>query len=187
MADLLLAAVVLRRPEHALAAQVLSLAVSGLVRVEPTAPGEPPVLVLLDASPASEREHLALSTLFGETADEGARVALDPADDALRLRVHDAARRVVRSARHDGYLEAGRAHRLTEKGDAVRADLVALEDAVEREVAEARAHDRAREHVSPGALPWAVLFGHEPGWVPVDGRTVRFDVAAVCAAADALR
>ncbi|CPU66385.1 Uncharacterised protein [Mycobacteroides abscessus] len=41
--------------------------------------------------------------------------------------------------------------------------------------------------MSPGALSWAVLFGHEPGWVPVDGRTVRFDVAAVCAAADALR
>ena len=187
MADLLLAAVVLRRPEHALAAQVLSLAVGGLVRVEPTAPAAPPGLVLHDASRAAEHEHRALATLFGGTAGEGARVALDPSDDALRLRVHDAARRVVRSARHDGYLESGRSRRLTEKGDAVRADLVALEDAVEREVAGAGADDRAREHVSPGALPWAVLFGHEPGWVPVDGRTVRFDVAAVCAAADALR
>ena len=187
MADLLLAAVVLRRPEHALAAQVLSLAVGGLVRVEPTAPGEPPVLVLLDASRASEHEHLALSTLFGGTAGEGARVALDPSDDALRLRVHDAARRVVRSARHDGYLESGRSRRLTEKGDAVRADLVALEDALDREVAEGRAPDRARGDVSPVALRGGGPCGHEPGWVPVDGRTVRFDVAAVCAAADALR
>ncbi|MCO7274370.1 MULTISPECIES: hypothetical protein [Cellulosimicrobium] len=187
MADLLLAAVVLRRPEHALAAQVLSLALAGLVRVEPTAAGSPPVLVLLDASPASERERLALTALLGDDARAGARVALDPRDDALRDRVHAASRRVVQGARRDGYLEPGRARRLTEKGEAVRAELVALEDAVEREVADARARDHAREHVSSGALPWAVLFGHEPGWVPVDRRTVRFDVAAVCAAADALR
>ena len=90
---------------------------------------------------------------------------------------------LVRLLRRDGYLEPGRARHLTEKGEAVRAELVALEDAVEREVADARAHDHAREHVSSGALPWAVLFGHEPGWVPVDRRTVRFDVAAICAAA----
>ncbi|WP_264029895.1 hypothetical protein [Cellulosimicrobium sp. SH8] len=187
MADLLLAAVVLRRPEHALAAQVLSLALTGLVRVEPTTPGSSPVLVVLDASPTSEREHLVLSVLFGDAASPGARVALDPADGVLRGRVHDASRRVVQGARRDGYLEPGRARRLTEKGEAVRAELVALEDAVEREVADARAHDHARQHVSSGALPWAVLFGHEPGWVPVDRRSVRFDVAAVCAAADALR
>ncbi|KON73880.1 hypothetical protein ACFVSK_07935 [Cellulosimicrobium cellulans] len=187
MADLLLAAVVLRRPEHALAAQVLSLALSGLVRVEPTAPASPPALVLLDPVPGSERERVALSAVFGDDAGPGARVVLDPADDRLRARVRAAARDVVRGARRDGYLEPGRARHLTEKGEAVRAELVALEDAVEREVADARAHDHAREHVSSGALPWAVLFGHEPGWVPVDRRTVRFDVAAVCAAADALR
>jgi len=187
VADLLLAAVVLRRPEHALAAQVLSLALSGLVRVEPTTPGSPPALVLLDPEPASARDRAALLAVFGDDAERGARVVLDPADDRLRARVRAAARDVVRGARRDGYLEPGRARRLTEKGDAVRAELVALEDAVEREVADARAHDHAREHVSSGALPWAVLFGHEPGWVPVDRRTVRFDVAAVCAAADSVR
>jgi hypothetical protein len=187
VADLLLAAVVLRRPEHALAAQVLSLALSGLVRVEPTAPGAPPALILLDPEPVSERDRVALHAVFGDDAGRGTRVVLDPADDGLRARVRSASRDVVRTARRDGYLETGRARRLTEKGEAVRSELVALEDAVEREVADARAHDHAREHVSSGALPWAVLFGHEPGWVPVDRRTVRFDVAAVCHAADALR
>ena len=184
MADLLLAAVVLRRPEHALAAQVLSLALAGSVRVETAEPG--PALVLLDTPLGSEREQGAVEALFGADAAPGARVVLDPADDALRTRLRTGARRVLQGARRDGYLEPGRAHRLTEKGDALRAELVALEDAVEREVADARAHDHVREHVSPGALPWAVLFGHEPGWVPVDRRTVRFDVAAVRAAADAL-
>jgi hypothetical protein len=187
VADLLLAAVVLRRPEHALAAQVLSLALAGLVRVEPTACGSPPALTLLDPEPASARDRVALLAVFGDDAERGARVVLDPADDGLRARVRSASRDVVQAARRDGYLEPGRVRRLTEKGEAVRAELVALEDSVEREVADAGAHDHAREHVSSGALPWAVLFGHEPGWVPVDRRTVRFDVAAVCDAADALQ
>ena len=187
MADLLLAAVVLRRPEHALAAQVLSLALSGLVRVEPTAPGSPPALTLHDPEPSSERDRVALLAVFGDAVGGVEDDARPPPGGGLRARVRSASRDVVRAARRDGYLEPGRARRLTEKGEAVRAELVALEDSVEREVADARAHDHAREHVSSGALPWAVLFGHEPGWVPVDRRTVRFDVAAVCDAADALR
>jgi hypothetical protein len=198
MADLLLAAVVLRRPEHALAAQVLALALHGVVReIRDASPGRPevppdptpavvPVLEVVDPSRATGHEPDVLVALFGDPCLPGARLRLDPDDAGLRERLRAAAARVTRAARREGYLAAGRGDHLTEKGQAVRADLVALEDTVEREVAEARRRDADRAHVSPGLLPWAVLFGHEPGWVPVDHRSVRADVAAVCAAADAL-
>lgn len=200
MADLLLAAVVLRRPEHALAAQLVALALHGVVREvrDPAvAPGPSPsagpggaavvpVLEVVDPARATGHETDLLAALVGDASRAGARLRLDPDDAGLRGRLRAAAAGVARAARRDGLLDAGRGNHPTEKGQALRADLVALEDTVEREVAEARRRDAGRAHVSAGLLPWAVLFGHEPGWVPVDHRSVRVDVAALCAAADAL-
>ena len=184
MADLLLAAVVLRRPEHALAAQVLALVLRGVLRVADDAP---PVLEVVDPDRAAGHEPEVLTALLGAPPERGRRVRLDPDDAALRDRLAAGAARAQRVARHDGYVEPGRPARLTEKGQALRADLVALEDAVEREVAAARARDADHGHVSVAALPWAVLFGHDAGWVPVDRRSVRVDVAALCAAVGGLR
>ncbi|WP_265521876.1 hypothetical protein [Oerskovia flava] len=180
MANLVLASVVLGRPEHAVAAELLSFVVGGVVEVEQdAAPAWTVRLVAPGRVSTHERE--ALVALFGD-ASAGSVVRVAPGEAALGARLRELLAQAPVRARAAGYLEGTRG-RLTEKGEALRADLVAIEDTIEAQVQDARVHASAGEAPSASVLPWAVLFGHAPRWAHV---ATTFDLDGLCRVVDDL-